>query len=214
MLLVGLTGGLATGTTTVAELFQECGASVIHADQLARTVVEPGKAAWKDIVRTFGARVLLADRRINRNALADVAFRHPGKLAALNHIVHPRVAREQARRTADMARRRPDAVIIYDAALLIEADAHTRMDRVIVVTATRAVRLARARRRDGLTGTEAAGRLRGQLPLSVKRRAADHLLNGMLPISELRAQVRRLYREFLQEAASRRRTKPGMTRRV
>ncbi len=205
MLLAGLTGGLASGKTTVAGMFRECGALVIHADQLACAVVEPGKAAWKDLVNTFGTRILRADRTLDRSALARTVFHDPAKLAALNRIVHPRVAREQARRTKALARRHPDAVIIYDAALLFEAKAHLRMDRVIVVTATRAAQVARARRRDGLSRKDALARMRGQLPLTAKRRMADHLLNGMLPAPQLRAQVRELYRQLLQEAGRRRR---------
>ena len=201
MILVGLTGGLASGKTTVAGLFQECGAFVIQADQLARIVVAPGRTAWKEIVNTFGPQVLQPDRTLDRVALADLVFQHPGKLAALNRIVHPRVAREQVRRTNAIARRHPHAVIIYDAALLIEARAHERMDRVIVVTASQPIQLQRARQRDGLTKKEALGRIRGQLPLRTKRRFADYVLNGTLPVTRLRPQVQQLYREFLQEAA-------------
>ena len=201
MILVGLTGGLASGKTTVAGLFQECGAFVIQADQLARTVVAPGKTAWKEIVKNFGARVLQADRTLNRIALANLVFHHPRKLSVLNRIVHPRVAREQVRQTNTIARQHPNAVIIYDAALLIEAQAHERMDRIIVVTANQPTQLQRARQRDGLTKREALARIRAQLPLRIKRRFADYVLNGTLPIARLRPQVRQLYREFLQEAA-------------
>lgn len=212
MILIGITGGLASGKTTVAGLFQECGAFVIQADQLARTVVAPGKTAWKEIVKTFGPRVLQADRKLDRNILAKLVFQNPRKLSALNRIVHPRVAREQVRHTNAIARQHPNAVIIYDAALLIEAQAHERMDRVILVTADRPVQLQRARRRDGLTRKEALGRIRGQLPLRTKRRFADHVLNGSLPVTRLRPQVRQLYREFLQEAAAPRRRRPRRLR--
>ena len=212
MLLVGLTGGLASGKTTVAGLFQECGAFVIQADQLARTVVAPGRTAWKEIVQTFEAHVLQADRTLDRGALAKLVFQNPQKLSALNRIVHPRVAREQVRQTNVITRQHPNAVIIYDAALLIEAQAHERMDRVIVVTANQAIQLQRARQRDGLTRKEALGRIRGQLPLRTKRRFADYVLNGTLPITRLRPQVRQLYQEFLQEAALPHRTRPNRPR--
>ena len=212
MVLVGVTGGLASGKTTVAGLFQECGAFVIQADQLARTVVTPGKTAWKEIVNTFGTHVLQADRTLNRSTLAKLVFHNPRKLSALNRIVHPRVAREQVRQTNAIAKRHPNAVIIYDAALLIEAQAHERMDRVIVVTANQTTQLQRARQRDGLTQKEALGRIRGQLPLRTKRRFADYVLNGMLPISQLRPQVRQLYQELLQEAALPHQTQPSRPR--
>ena len=207
--MVGLTGGLASGKTTVAGLFQECGAFVIHADQLARTVVAPGKPAWKEIVKIFGPRVLQADRTLDRATLAKLVFHHPRKLSVLNRIVHPRVAREQVRQTNAIARRHPNAVIIYDAALLIEAQAHERMDRVIVVTANQPIQLQRARQRDGLTKKEALGRIRGQLPLRTKRRFADYILNGTVPVTRLRPQVRQLYQELLQEAALSHWTRPN-----
>lgn len=201
MIVVGITGGLASGKTTVAGLFQECGAFVIQADQLARTVVAPGKTAWKEILKTFGARVLQADRTLDRIALANLVFHHPRKLSVLNRIVHPRVAREQVRQTNAIARQHPNAVIIYDAALLIEARAHERMDRIIVVTANQPIQIQRARQRDDLTKKEALARIRAQLPLRTKCRFADYVLNGTLPVARLRPKVRQLYREFLQEAA-------------
>jgi len=202
MIVVGITGGLASGKTTVAGLFQECGAFVIQADHLARTVVAPGRIAWKEIVKTFGPRVLQADRTLDRGVLAELVFQNPRKLSVLNRIVHPRVAREQVRQTNVIARQHPNAVIIYDAALLIEARAHERMDRIIVVTANQPIQIQRARQRDDLTRKEALARIRGQLPLRTKRRFADYILNGTLPIARLRPTVRQLYREFLQEAAT------------
>ncbi len=212
MILVGITGGLASGKTTVAGLFQECGAFVIQADQLARTVVAPGKPARKGIVKTFGSHILQADRTLDRGALAKLVFQDPQKLSALNRIVHPRVAREQVRQTNAIARRHPNAVIMYDAALLIEAQAHERMDRVIVVTANRPIQLQRARVRDGMTRKDALGRIRGQLPLHTKRRLADYVLDGTLPITRLRSQVRQLYQKFLQEAGVLHRTRPNRPR--
>ncbi|RMH07750.1 MAG: dephospho-CoA kinase [Nitrospirae bacterium] len=200
MLVVGLTGGLASGKSTVAKLFEECGAIVIDADQLARQVVQPGRAAWKDIIREFGPSILQADRTINRKALADLVFRDPQKLAALNRIVHPRVAREQVRLVNTLAKRDPHAVVIYDAALLIEAGAHTRMDVIIVVTANQEVQLRRAQQRDGISRAEARRRIRGQLPLRVKRQYADYLLDGTLPPAKLRSLVRRLYQQLKQRA--------------
>ncbi len=201
MILVGLTGGLASGKTTIANLFQECGAFVIQADQLARTVVAPGRIAWKEIVNTFGRRVLQADRTLDRGGLAELVFQDHRKLSVLNRIVHPRVAREQVRQTNVIARQHPNAVIIYDAALLLEAQAQERMDRIIVVTANQPIQIQRARRRDHLTKKEALARIRGQWPLRTKRRFADYILDGTLPVARLRPTVRQLYREFLQEAA-------------
>lgn len=196
MPLIGLTGGLATGKSTIARFFQDCGAVVLDADALARQVVEPGKPAWRDIVRLFGKGVLDPDRTLNRAALARIVFRDPARLRKLNAIVHPRVAREQARLTHEIARKDPQAVIIYDAPLLIEAGAHRRMDRLLVITADRKTQLARLTKRNGLTRAEALRRLRAQMPVAQKVRLADHVLDGTLPRAQLRAKVRLLYEEL------------------
>ncbi len=200
MIVVGLTGGLASGKTTVAKLFQQCGAEIINADQLARTVVAPGRAAWKDIVATFGKDIVHEDRTLNRTALAARVFRNPKLLKTLNQIVHPRVAREQAKITKAIAKQHPDAVIIYDAALLIEAKAHERMDRVILVTADQQTQIARACERDGISRQDALARIRGQLPLREKKRFADHVIDGTASRDQLRRQVRHLYRDLSAQA--------------
>ena len=97
MILVGLTGGVATGKSTVAKMFKQCGAAVIDADLLARQVVEPGKPAWRAIVKLFGKTVLNQDRSLDRQALGSIVFRNPKKRRQLERIIHPRVAREQQR---------------------------------------------------------------------------------------------------------------------
>jgi len=200
MLLVGLTGGLASGKTTVAKLFQQCGAEIIDADQVARAVVQPGRVAWKDLVAAFGTGILNADRTLNREALAEKVFRSPKQLKVLNRIVHPRVAREQARLTRLITKECPDAVIIYDAALLIEANAHVRMDHVLLVTVDRPTQIARACQRDGLSRQAALARIRGQMPLSQKKRVADGLIDGTLPHGQLRRIIRNLYRDLSAQA--------------
>lgn len=195
MPLVGLTGGLATGKSTVARLFRECGAVVIDADRLAREVVEPDRPAWREIVRTFGRRILRADRRIDRAALGRLVFGHARHLRRLNAIVHPRVARAQVRRTAAIRRARPRAVIVYDAPVLIEAGAHGRMDALVVVTADQATQITRLRARNGLTRAEALRRIRSQLPLGRKVELADYVIDGCLPIAALRRRVAQIYRD-------------------
>ncbi|MGD9851341.1 MAG: dephospho-CoA kinase [Nitrospirales bacterium] len=200
MVLVGLTGGLASGKSTIAGMFQGLGARIIDADQLARDVVQPGKPAWRDIKRHFGLKVLNADRTINRAALADVVFHHPPQLKILQHFIHPRVAREQAKQAAIIRQQTSDAVIVYDAALLIEAGAHRRMDHVIVVTADQATQIARACRRSGLSKAQALRRIRQQLPLRQKLQYADTVLDGTWPRARLRRIVQALYRTYQDEA--------------
>jgi dephospho-CoA kinase len=203
MVVVGLTGGLASGKSTVARLFQSLGARIIDADTLARTVVQPGKPAWKDILKEFGPHVLSSDRTINRQALAKIAFDSPKKLQVLQQIIHPRVAREQAKQAKKIHQDCPHAVIIYDAALLLEAGAQTRMNHIIVVTADRATQIARACRRDGLTKTQALRRIRQQMPLRQKLKYADAVLDGTWSRSRLRRAVQSLYRTYTHEARER-----------
>ena len=196
MILVGLTGGVATGKSTVANMFKQCGAVVIDADQLAYDVVRPGKPAWREIVKTFGKTVLNPDRTLNRQALGAIAFRTPAKRRALEAIIHPRVAREQVRLTRLAARKDSQAVVIYDVPLLFEAGIDKRVDQTIVVTAAREAQIARLKKRNGLSGAEALRRIRSQLPMAKKIQQADHVINGTLPRPSLRKQVGQLFRRL------------------
>jgi dephospho-CoA kinase len=194
MILVGLTGGIATGKTTVANMFRRCGAVVIDADALAREVVRPGKPAWRAIVKTFGRKVLNPDQTINRHALGHIVFRSRVKLRLLERIIHPRVARLQAQLTRQAARKTSDAVVIYDVPLLFESRIDNRFDKTIVVTADRNKQIARLKTRNGLTRAVALQRIRSQMPLSKKVQKADYVLDGTLSKRALHRTVRQLYR--------------------
>jgi len=196
MALVGLTGGIATGKSTVAGIFKRYGATVIDADALAREVVEPGKPAWREIVKTFGKAVINPDRTLNRQALGTKVFGHPGRLRQLERIIHPRVAREQIRLTKQAALNDPRAIVIYDVPLLFEAGIDKRVDAIIVVTADRETQIARLKKRNGLSRTEALRRIKSQMPLAEKRRLADYTIDGTLPLPQLRQQVRLLHRSL------------------
>lgn len=196
MILVGLTGGVATGKSTVATMFKRCGAMVIDADELARAVVQPGKPAWREIARTFGKEVLNPDRTINRQVLGSIVFTHPAKRRRLERIIHPRVAREQQRLAGQAARKDPNAVVIYDVPLLFEAGIDRRVDQIVVVTADQRTQLARLRKRNGLTRAEALRRIRSQMPLALKRRRADYVLDGTKHRESLSRDVRRLFEDL------------------
>jgi len=196
MILVGLTGGVATGKSTVAKMFKQYGAVVIDADLLVRQVVEPGKPAWRKIVEAFGTAVLNPDRTLKRRELGAVVFRNRTKLRRLEHIIHPRVAREQVRLTKEAAQKNPQAVVIYDVPLLFEAKIDKRVDRTIVVTADQGTQIARLKNRNGLSRTEAIRRIRSQIPLAKKIQRADHVLNGTCSRPSLRRQVTRLMKSL------------------
>ncbi len=196
MILVGLTGGVATGKSTVARMFERCGAHIIDADLLARQVVEPGKPAWRAIVKAFGPQILNADRTLNRAALGEIVFRNKVKLRRLERLIHPPVARKQERLAKTFARTHPQAVIVYEVPLLFEAGVDRRVDRIVVVAANREIQIARLKRRNGFTRTEALRRIKSQLPIEQKAAAADYLLDGRTPRPRLAVQVKRLYREL------------------
>lgn len=194
MLLVGLTGGVATGKSTVARMFKRFGAVVIDADQLARDMVQPDRPAWRAIVRSFGKGVLNPDRTIDRHALGAIVFHDKSKLRRLERIIHPRVAGEQARLARQAARKDPRTVVVYDVPLLFEASVDKRVDKIIVVTADQETQIARLEKRNGLSRSQALRRIRSQMPLFRKIRRADVVLDGTRSRSSLRAQVRKLYR--------------------
>jgi dephospho-CoA kinase len=196
MILVGLTGGVATGKSTVAKMFKQCGAVVIDADQLARDVVKPGKPAWRAIVKLFGKTVLNPDCSLDRQALGSIVFRNRTKRRQLERIIHPRVAREQQRLVRRVAKRKPHAVVIYEVPLLFEAGVDKRVDKIIVVTADSETQIARLTKRNGLSRTEALRRTSSQMPLTKKIQQADHVLNGTLPRPFLRKQVGQLFRSL------------------
>lgn len=196
MIVVGLTGGVATGKTTVAKMFKQCGAAVIDADQLAHDVVKPGKAAWRAIVKLFGKTVINQDRSLDRQALGNIIFHNPNKRRQLERIIHPRVAREQQRLVRRIAKGKPHAVIIYEVPLLFEVGVDKRINITIVVTADRDTQIARLTKRNGFSRAEAIRRIRSQMPLAKKIQRADHVLNGTFPRPSLRRQVGQLFKNL------------------
>jgi dephospho-CoA kinase len=196
MILIGLTGGVATGKSTVAKMFEKCGAIVIDADELAREVVQPGKPAWREIVRTFGTGILHPDRTIDRHALGAIVFHDKKKLRHLERIIHPRVAREQIRLTKQAAKNDPKAVVIYDVPLLFEAGIDKRVDKTVVVAATRKTQIMRLKNRNGLTRAEALRRIRSQMPLAMKRLRADYILDGTKNRASLSRDISRLFEDL------------------
>ncbi|HXT65475.1 MAG TPA: dephospho-CoA kinase [Nitrospiraceae bacterium] len=196
MIVVGLTGGVATGKSTVAKMFKQCGAVVIDADELARDIVKPGKPAWHAIVNTFGKTVLTSDRTINRQALGAVVFNNRVKLRRLERIIHPRVARQQVKLTRQAVRNDPKVVVIYDVPLLFEVGIDKRVDKIIVVSADQETQLARLKKRNGLSRAEALRRIRSQMPLAKKIQRTDHVLDGTLSRTSLRRQVGRLLKSL------------------
>lgn len=191
-LVVGLTGGIGSGKSTVARLLAERGAFVIDADQLAREVVAPGKPALAEITRTFGPAVLAADGSLDRAKLGARVFADAEARAQLNRIVHPEVRKLSALRIQD-AVNQGVPVVVYDVPLLYETGLETSFPLVIVVDAPEATREARVVARDGLTPDETKARMNAQLPLSEKVRRADFVVDNGGTLEETSRQVETLY---------------------
>ncbi len=196
MIVAGLTGGIATGKSTVAAIFEKAGARLIDADRIAREAVRKGSPAYRDIVAHFGKDVLFGDGEIDRKRLAAIIFNNPAEQRALEHIVHPQVKQEVDRRVALIRRQAPDALIILDIPLLFEAGMQPGMDAVIVVYAPKHLQLARLMARDGLTEPEALARIRAQMPIESKRALATRVIDNSGSREQTRQQALEIYRQL------------------
>ena len=194
MLRVGLTGGLASGKSTVAGLFRELGAFHLDADRLAHELIAPGGSAERGVISRFGGGILGPDGSIDRKALAAVVFSDPQALADLNALVHPEVRREIAERIAAReAGASPSEVALVDAALLVESGIHRDLDALIVVACPESVQIARAVARGGLTEDEARARVAAQAPLADKLAVADHVIDNGGSLDETKRQMLRVW---------------------
>ncbi len=199
MLRVGLTGGIGTGKSTVAGMFEELGCVVLRLDQLGHELMAPGRPAYDEIIRTFGAEVRAPDGTIDRNKLAQLVFADPAQLARLNAIVHPCVLEETERRLEEIAHDMPDAIVIVEAALLVESGYHRRLDKLIVTWCTREQQRARLIERTGLSPAEAEQRIAAQMPQAEKRRHADYLIDCSSTLESTRAQVERVVADLRRQ---------------
>ena len=189
MFIIGLTGGIATGKSTVVEMLRLRGAEIIDADQLAREVVEPNRPAWQEIVCWLGDSVLLPDHSLDRVKIAELVFGDPQKLKTLNGIIHPRVGTRILELTREIEQEDPNAVIVYDIPLLIEAGMQEMVDLILLVYAPRELQLKRLRERDGLNPEEAEQRLAAQLPIDEKKRYAHQIIDNSGLLAETEKQV-------------------------
>ena len=202
MLLVGLTGNIASGKSTVAQLLSERGATIIDADVLARRAVERGSKAFDAIVRRWGTSILSPDGHLDRAALRRVVFGNPNELEALNEIVHPEVERLRELRIAE-ARGRGDRIVVCDIPLLFEKKMADNFDRIVLVDAPRPLRLERLVSDRGLRETEAMDMIAAQMPAELKRARADFVVDNATTLTELEGRVNDVWASLVQEAEAR-----------
>jgi dephospho-CoA kinase len=197
MLTIGLTGGIATGKSTVSREFGKLGAVIIDADQIARTLIWPHKPLWRKIIDYFGKEIQREDLTIDRFKLAQRVFADEGEREALNKIMHPEIKREIDRRRREIRREDPVAVVLVDAALLIETGTFREMDKIIVVSASKRNQIRRLVDRDGISMEDAKRRIRAQMPLREKLRYADYVIDANRSPQEIRKQVRKIHDELM-----------------
>lgn len=210
MLLVGLTGNIGSGKSTVAQLLSERGATIIDADVLARRAVETGTAAFDKIVTRWGSAVLAPDGHLDRAALRRIVFADHEQLEELNQMVHPEVERLRAR-LLEQARKRGDRIVVCDIPLLFERHMTDAFDRIILVDAHRAVRLERLVTERGLRETEAMDMIAAQMPAELKRARADFVIDNDGTLMQLERRVQDVW-TALQNADGGRRLADGAAR--
>lgn len=212
MLKVGLTGGIASGKSVVGEMFVALGACLVQADRIAHSLMQPGEAVYNEVVRHFGQGILNSDGSVNRAKLAEVAFgpatwdesNRNSRVEELNRIVHPVVIRSQDEWMRQMGVKDRHAVAIVEAALILEAGAAERFDRLVVVTCSADQRAARfaARQKIDLEAArkEVTRRMAAQLPDEEKIKAADFVIDNSGSLDQTREQVRQVWEQLRAEA--------------
>ncbi len=202
ILRVGLTGGIASGKSTILRLFGERGCITADADAIVARLYEPGQPGHAAIVRTYGAAVLQPDGTIDRRKLADVAFSSPEQARQLNALIHPIVIDEQTRLMADAEAADDDAIYVIEATLLLESGGRERYDRIVVVDVDPAVQVARGVAR-GMAEPEVRRRIANQMPREERLRHADYVIDNSGDERQARSEVDRVYNELARDLRER-----------
>jgi dephospho-CoA kinase len=196
MLIVGLTGGVASGKSVVSRILKEEGAYLIDADQIARELVQPRTSAWEELVKVFGKEILQKDGSIHRKQLAAKVFSDPTQRDLLNRTLHPRIKEEMGRRLKAIGQKDPEAIVVIDAPLLVETGDHREMDKVIVVISTEAQQIARLREREGMDQEEARRIMASQMATKEKVKVADFVIRNEGSLEETERRAREVFQEL------------------
>jgi dephospho-CoA kinase len=203
MLIVGLTGGIASGKSLVTRVLRELGTHVIDADKIVHDLLSPGGEACNEVIGHFGANIRQPDGSVDRRKLGDIIFNHPDERAWLNSCIHPRVFEAYKHQVRHISERQPDAIVVMDAALLIETGYHKHMDKLIVVYANQKDQVKRLMERDRFTLEQTMARIKSQMPLDEKRTYADFVIDNTGTREASEQQTREVFEKLRQEAGRR-----------
>jgi dephospho-CoA kinase len=196
--LLGVTGGIASGKSTVARLLEDLGARIIDFDLLSRFVVEPEKPAWKDVVAFFGEQVLNQDRTLERKKISAIVFRDAEKRKKLEGFIHPRIYEEFAKRVKDITQQDPQAIIQVVVPLLIEANLQRLFHKILVAYVPEAIQIQRLMERDRISRKMAQKILSAQLSIEEKRTYADYLVDNSGTLENTKKQVQEVWQNLRQ----------------
>lgn len=202
MIVVGLTGGIASGKSTVSRMFKRAGAVIIDADKIARQVVEPGQPAWQAIRVQFGRQVFRPDGTLDRQRLGEIVFKQDRLRRKLEAIVHPHVRDQIDAQIRRLGRSKPGSVVILDVPLLLETGMEEGLAEVIVVYAPQAAQRRRLMQRDGFSASAAQARIDAQIPMEAKRRRATRVIDNSGTREDTHRQTLAIYHELAHRAHS------------
>ena len=199
MQVLGLTGGIATGKSTVSAILKKAGCVIIDADRIAREVVKKGLPAYRKIIDTFGDNILSPDGEIDRSALGDIIFNDPQKKQLLNRIVHPYVSKETNLQLKHIEKTHPNTIVILDIPLLLEAQIHKALSEVIVVYVPEHTQIKRLMQRDGISETDALARINSQMPIEEKKNLATIVIDNSGTRENTRKQTLEIFQRFKRQ---------------
>ncbi|QPJ63342.1 MAG: dephospho-CoA kinase [Candidatus Nitronauta litoralis] len=192
-LLVGVTGGMGAGKSTVSGMISRLGGHIIDADQICRRLVEPGKPAWKEIAEALGPEIVLPDQTLDRKRIAQIIFKDAEQKKKLETILHPKVFEQEQVEFREISIKTPSSVVILDAALLIESGNYRKVDKVVVVACPEEQAISRIVAQGRFAEDDARLRIRSQMPLNAKKAVADYILENDSSLEDLGQRVEKLF---------------------
>ena len=206
-LIVGLTGGIVCGKSTVAKMFKDLGAKIIDADKLGHKVILPHKSAWEKIVKLFGKELLKEDLSIDRKKLGEIVFDEQRLLKKLNEITHPEIIKLIKKKISlvknKTCKKGKEEILIIDAALIYEAKIDNLMDKIIVVYIKEDEQIKRLKKRDNLSAEEALKRIKSQMSINEKIKFADYIIDNSNSLDKTKKQVEKIWKNLISRKESR-----------